>query len=112
MRITLPGEEARWAQTDAHGLARLSEIPPGECAVTFPSLDGAEWTLGEVTSEGESPRGVERTHGVEAAVAEIPCYRVAWDHVRDGAAVAGDFLVVVVHAGTGRAMAVLRRWSS
>lgn len=41
--ITLPDGDHREGKTDAKGQARVTDIDPGTCKVTFPELDGNIW---------------------------------------------------------------------
>jgi hypothetical protein len=44
-RITLPdGQTVAEGTLDEKGFARLDAIEPGTCQVTFPKLDGRDWT--------------------------------------------------------------------
>jgi hypothetical protein len=43
-RIELPDGSVRGGQLDGEGRARVEEIPPGSCQVTFPDLDAEAWT--------------------------------------------------------------------
>ena len=42
-RIVLPDGQTRDGQLDADGLARVDDIDPGTCVVTFPELDKEAW---------------------------------------------------------------------
>jgi hypothetical protein len=42
-RVLLPDGAVREGRLDADGRARLTDIEPGACEVTFPNLDAAEW---------------------------------------------------------------------
>ncbi len=42
-RIVLPGGTVREGRLDARGRARLDELDPGNCEVSFPDRDGREW---------------------------------------------------------------------
>ena len=42
-RILLPSGEKREGQLDGDGLARVDNIDPGTCVVTFPDLDMEAW---------------------------------------------------------------------
>jgi type VI secretion system secreted protein VgrG len=44
--ITLPDGSLASGTLDEDGLARLDGIEPGNCEVTFPRLDGRDWTSG------------------------------------------------------------------
>jgi hypothetical protein len=41
--IELPDGTLRTGSLDAHGRARVDQIDPGMCKVTFPKIDGREW---------------------------------------------------------------------
>jgi hypothetical protein len=43
-RIELPDGSVREGTLDGEGLARVAEIDPGSCQVTFPDLDSEAWT--------------------------------------------------------------------
>jgi hypothetical protein len=43
-RIVLPDGSVRDGRLDFDGLARVTGIDPGKCAVAFPELDGEAWT--------------------------------------------------------------------
>jgi hypothetical protein len=50
-RITLPDGTVREGVLDEAGQARVPDIDPGSCVVTFPRLDQSEWT-----TRGSTPR--------------------------------------------------------
>lgn len=41
--ITDPTGNRHAGKTDARGIMKITDIPSGECAVTFPKLDRAAW---------------------------------------------------------------------
>lgn len=41
--VLLPNGFRRTGSLDREGFARIENIPPGECQITFPRIDGAEW---------------------------------------------------------------------
>jgi hypothetical protein len=43
-KITLPDNSVREGRTDSSGEAWIEEIDPGECKITFPDIDGREWS--------------------------------------------------------------------
>ena len=43
-RIELPDQSTREGMLDANGQARVSGFDPGTCKVSFPQLDGADWS--------------------------------------------------------------------
>ena len=42
-RITLPDESVVNGTLDGNGFARVNNIEPGNCLITFPELDDASW---------------------------------------------------------------------
>lgn len=50
-RIELPDGSVREGRLDGRGLARVREIDPGQCVVTFPDLDEAAWSSIGTTGE-------------------------------------------------------------
>jgi hypothetical protein len=42
-QVQLPDGSTRSGTLDANGLARISEIDPGNCQVSFPSFDATDW---------------------------------------------------------------------
>jgi hypothetical protein len=42
-RAVLPDGSVRQGSLDSRGRARLEEINPGECEISFPEVDGREW---------------------------------------------------------------------
>jgi hypothetical protein len=42
-RITLPDSSVREGQLDQFGKARVNDIDPGTCKISFPDFDAADW---------------------------------------------------------------------
>ena len=43
-RIELPDQASREGVLDANGQARVTGLDPAACKVSFPRLDGADWS--------------------------------------------------------------------
>jgi type VI secretion system secreted protein VgrG len=42
--VVAPDGERHFGQLDENGFARIAELPPGECKVSFPRIDKREWS--------------------------------------------------------------------
>lgn len=42
-RIVLPDGSQEEERLDGHGRARINNLDPGECQISFPDIDGREW---------------------------------------------------------------------
>jgi hypothetical protein len=42
-RIVLPDGSQEEDSLDGHGRARINDLDPGECQISFPDIDGREW---------------------------------------------------------------------
>jgi hypothetical protein len=43
-RIVLPDGSQEEDHLDGHGCARINNLDPGECQISFPDIDGREWS--------------------------------------------------------------------